>query len=1181
MHLLASEDSTNDMGAREIQQTPGEHIFMSHAPSDLLMMAKGHKKSHPSLRLVDLNHFNHNMTWDYYCDNTLFHANLVVIRLLGGVERHEYAILKIADWAKKNQKSLAIFHAGQLGDKRAMAYSTIPAGQWQLWDAYLAEGGLDNFRALANQMASKKPQPIKRNGPVVMFQPPDKSPNPRVLIISYRAQIQAGLTTALTAMARQLRHLGLNPIIIGIANAKDTMILDECRAIAQKYQPQCILTNLSFANNLGGGGVFGQCPIYGIYTTNCPPKQYFARPNAITAREIAMNIALPELDGVVHGYMVAFNQTEKYNHQFECYLPAQKLYHKNIEQCAQMVKNTILLQQCPNNGKKLAIIMNNYPVSDGRIANGVGLDTPASLAVILRHLNDNGYHLAEAKLTGHELIEKMQQGITHYQQAGRIIRHSLPIADYNQYWRTLPAGARQHIHKIWGRPENDKFYNPQNKSFSLMLWQNGHCLIGLQPQRGYELNNNNVHDPNLPPPHYYLAFYYYIHKIFGANAIMHLGKHGNLEWLPGKAVYGSHHCFPRITLPPIPHIYPFIINDPGEGTQAKRRANAVILAHLMPPLVRADASDDRLQAVESLIDEYYQSSQLDNRRKPTIQKMLIKALEHHPITQELQLDKYNISEKIAKIDEYLCNIKDMTIRGGLHIYGQAMPRAQWVETMVQLSQYRRGDGQGGNDSFINALAKDMGIENSNKNYQTIYQRAVDIINGDDKNLGQHGRAVYDKIINDIAPRVDDSPKRELQYLLQALNGQYVPAGGSGAPSRGRVDILPSGHNFYSLDGRAIPTPSAWRLGRASAENLVLRIMQDTGDSPDSLFLSCFGTAQMRTGGDDVAQALALLGVEPEWEGASGRLIGAKIVPLSLLNRPRIMVHLRVSGFFRDAFAQTMQIYDSAVKMVMALDESDYDNRPRKLYKLKYNQYIQQGINEERADILASLSIFSAPAGNYGTGIQAVVDANKWQKTQEITDSFLAWGDTAYYGDGLDIKATDSLIDSLKRTNIVVQNQDNREHDILDSDDYYQFSGGLHRAIADLTGQNPINYLNDHSNPDDPKIRSLNEEITRVIYGRATNKKWIQAMMRHGYKGAFEIAASLDYLYGFAVTTNCVTSSQFDSMFQAYILDKEVHDFLQANNPNALRDIKITFQQAQDRGLWHPKHNDFRPLIKYI
>ena len=732
----------------------------------------------------------------------------------------------------------------------------------------------------------------------------------------------------------------------------------------------------------------------------------------------------------------------------------------------------------------------------------------------------------------------------------------------------------------------------------------GNVIVAVQPSRGYDIDPKaSYHAPDLPPPHGYLAFYAWLADSIRAQAIVHLGKHGNLEWLPGKALALSAECFPEAALGPMPHLYPFIVNDPGEGTQAKRRAQAVIVDHLTPPLTRAE-SYGRLGELERLVDEYYAAAAGDPRRVKLLGTQILELVRSTGLDQDCGIARgESDTQALMKLDAYLCELKEMQIRDGLHVFGEAPESADLLTALARLP---RGTAPH-QASLMRALAADLGLgfdplcaelganwqgpkpavltgngawRSAGDTVERLEILARDLVAGGRKAEPQWAqtRAVLGWIDEALRPAIAACGRAEIKGLLKGLDGRFVPPGPSGAPSRGRPEVLPTGRNFFSLDSRAIPTPAAWQLGWKSASLLVARYAQDHGNYPKNLALSAWGTANMRTGGDDIAQGLALMGVRPTWEEKTGRVTGFEILPQSLLDRPRVDVTLRVSGFFRDAFPNLIDLFDSAARAGAALDEDPSVN-PLAARAANDRAVLEAaGLSREEAARRAGFRVFGSKPGAYGAGLQALIDEGGWQTDGDLAEAYLAWGGFAY-GAGAEGQEAASLFRArLKTVEAVVQNQDNREHDLLDSDDYYQFEGGLAAAIRHIAGAAPIVYHNDHSRPETPRIRSLEEEIGRVVHARAVNPKWLKGVMRHGYKGGFEIAATVDYLFAFAATARAVKDHHFDALFDAYLGDETVRGFLEAHNPDALLEIEARMAEAIDRGLWRPKRNQVREQL---
>jgi cobaltochelatase CobN len=443
--------------------------------------------------------------------------------------------------------------------------------------------------------------------------------------------------------------------------------------------------------------------------------------------------------------------------------------------------------------------------------------------------------------------------------------------------------------------------------------------------------------------------------------------------------------------------------------------------------------------------------------------------------------------------------------------------------------------------------------------------AQKLLEGEVKSPGSQTNHVLGKINIEVQPTVSKCGESEILGILNALNGEFIQPGPSGAPTRGRLDVLPTGRNFYSVDSRAMPTITAWNIGWKSANLLLEKHLQDNGDWLRTILLSAWGTSNMRTGGDDIAQCLALMGAKPKWDDMSKRVTGFEILPLSVLGRPRVDVTLRISGFFRDAFPQLISLVDSAATAIMNLDEPVEQNLAAARFKS----------GEDRT------RVYGAKPGAYGAGLQALIDERIWNSKSDLGAAYIEWGSYAYGKDSNGKKKTEDFETRLKQTEAIVQNQDNREHDILDSDDYYQFEGGAAAAVSTLQGIDRPIYHNDHSRPERPIIRTLEEEISRVVRSRVVNPKWINGVKRHGYKGAFEMAATLDYLFAFSATTGAVKSHHFDLTYEAYLEDVETFNFIKDNNQSALFEMAQKFKEALDRGLWRPKSNSARALLEKL
>ncbi|WP_370280047.1 cobaltochelatase subunit CobN, partial [Pontibacterium sp.] len=826
-------------------------------------------------------------------------------------------------------------------------------------------------------------------------------------------------------------------------------------------------------------------------------------------------------------------------------------------------------------------------------------------------LSAAGYPLGDSNdlpQTGTARIEALLESVTNNPNT----IHQLPcwqsmvLDEYLFYFSQLPEECQKAVYEQWGPPEQDIKY--RNGRLMLSGIRLGETFVGIQPARGFNIDlAANYHDPDLIPPHNYLAFYFWLRHCYQVDAVIHVGKHGNLEWLPGKGTALSESCWPDIALGPMPHFYPFIVNDPGEGAQAKRRTQAVIIDHLMPPMTRAESYGE-LAELEGLVDEYYQALGMDSRREQWLRDEILKQVRKTHLLDELAGDTADDDEVLAELDAYLCDIKEAQIRHGLHILGELPENAKLADTLVALLRLPRGDDPASQGILHNLIADlDLRIDSelfdplaagredwtgakpnlllavrdelwrseadTRERLELLALKWVEryvLGEGDLEELDDYpqSRSQFEYARNRIHKALEQSVELEIRSLLNGLSGRFVEPGPSGAPTRGRLDTLPTGRNFFSVDNRSIPSPAAWAIGERSAQALIERHLQEHGDFPRQLGLSVWGTATMRTGGDDIAQAFALMGVRPIWAPGSNRVVDFEVISTMQLGRPRVDVTLRVSGFFRDAFPNVMKLYDAAVQAIASLDEPGEGNTIRQNIEARQQQLMAEGLGEEIAQREASYRVFGSKPGAYGAGLQGLIDERCWEQRSDLAEAYLNWGGYAYgnqKGDG--VEARDAFQHQLSQMEAVVQNQDNREHDLLDSDDYYQFQGGMTNAVTVLSGETPAVYHSDHSNPQVPKIRTLKEELNRVIRSRVLNPKWINAMREHGYKGAFEMSASVDYMFAYDATTNLIADYQYEKVTDTLLFDQDNRAFLEQHNPHALEEMAERLMEATQRGLW--------------
>lgn len=1249
MHLLAAQPGaiTDGEEAVDLGQTPGEVVYLSAADTELALLADARRDlvnagyEVPTLRLANLMQLGHNMSVDLYADEIVRHAKLVVIRILGGYGYWSYGIEQIAETCRSCGIALAVLPGDDQPDPELAGFSTLDAeAQYRLWQ-FGVHGGPANSRNLLLYMSSltgldvdwREPATLLRAG---LYWPGIEAPamddvrrqwkqgRPVASLVFYRALVQAGNLAAVDRMIAALEMAGLNPLPVFAQSLKDPVSADTISSLYEDAPPDVVLNATGFAVSAPGkdftSGPLDKTgsPVLQVVFSGGNREGWEGGTRGLSARDIAMNVALPEVDGRIFTRAVSFKGRARRDEATESDIVTYEPVPDRLDFVARLAANWAKLRRTPVNERRVAMVLANYPNKDARLGNGVGLDTPAGSVKVLKALKSAGYRIIDAPVDGAELIDRLKKGPTNDFKtlANRTVSESLSLSDYQIWFGGLPAKVREQVLERWGAPESDPFYKEGDVdcgTFAISAYRCGNVVIGLQPARGYNIDPvQSYHDPALVPPHGYLAFYAWLERGFRADAVCHMGKHGNLEWLPGKALALSEDCFPEAVFGPMPHIYPFIVNDPGEGTQAKRRASAVIIDHLTPPLTRAE-SYGPLKDLEQLVDEYYEAAGVDPRRIRVLTEEILSLCRATGLDEDIGISVDESEEDaLAKLDGYLCELKELQIRDGLHVFGESPTGKLLTDLLVALVRVPRGSGEGSDASLHRAIAADFGLdfdpldcdmaaEWTGKKPPVLMALSDDPwrTTGDTVERVEmlaHAHVSWDLAVNqkrtrtaavmkwledELRPSVAASGEAEIKGMLTALDGGFVSPGPSGAPTRGRPDVLPTGRNFYSVDTRTVPTPAAWTLGWKSASLLVERYMQDHGEWPSVMALSAWGTSNMRTGGDDIAQALALMGVRPRWDGASRRVVGFEVLPLDILDRPRVDVTLRISGFFRDAFPALIDLFDSAVRAVAELDEPEDMNPVAARVRAETERLMKKGADRKDAVLRAGYRVFGSKPGAYGAGLQALIDEKGWQTETDLANAYVAWGGYAY-GAGSEGAAEHNLfVDRLKRVQAVIHNQDNREHDLLDSDDYYQFEGGMTAAVNEYRGERPTVYHNDHSRPERPVVRPLEDEIARVIRARVVNPKWIEGVKRHGYKGAFEMAATVDYMFAFAATTGAVKDHHFDLVFQAYLDDDEVRGFLEDVNPDALRDIADRLIEAQDRGLWTPRLNSTREILQRL
>jgi cobaltochelatase CobN len=1147
-------------------------------------------------------------------------ADIAVVRLLGGKRAWEDGLAAL----RASGIPTVLLSGEAVPDAELMAESSVPAGVVAEALRYLVQGGPENLRELTRFLSDT----VLLTGEG--FEPPAAMPDfgahgsyayeegrPTVGVLFYRAHELSGNTAFVDTLCEAIEAKGANalPVYCGSLRGADAGLY-ELLGRTDAIVATVLAAGGTRASDASAGGDDEAWDIGALAELDVPVLQglcltssqaaWEASDAALSPMDAAMQVAIPEFDGRLITVPFSFKEEGPDG------VPVYAADPERAARVAGIAVRHAALKHKPNADKRLAVVFTAYPTKHSRVGNAVGLDTPASAVRLLDALRAAGYGVDDYPDNGDELIHRLiaagghdVEWLTEEQLASAPAR--VPLADYQRWFAGLDAGLREGMLRHWGEAPGNLYVDGDD--IVLASLQFGNVVVMIQPPRGFGENPIAIyHDPDMPPSHHYMAAYRWLELSFGADAIVHMGKHGTMEWLPGKGLGLSSGCAPDAVLGELPLVYPFIVNDPGEGTQAKRRGHATVVDHLVPPMARADSYGD-LAKLEQLLDEYALVSDLDPTKAPAVRSQiwtLVRAAElHHDLHVDDQPDDDAFDEFVMHIDGWLCEIKDVQIRDGLHILGGGPvdeARVNLVLAVLRSSQVWGGVG-GALPGLRAALAASFGLEEKSllaepgarvavpaelsalaEGPARTASDAVDLLEALARRLAEAmeaggwepkaasqvvvealgGREVPDAVrvlefaAEEVVPRLARTTD-EIDNILRALRGGYVPAGPSGSPTRGLVNVLPTGRNFYSVDPKAIPSRLAWDVGTALADSLLARHLADTGAYPKSVGLTVWGTSCMRTQGDDIAEILALLGCRPVWDDASRRVTGFEVVGLEELARPRIDVTVRISGFFRDAFPHVVALIDDAVRAVAELDEPAEQN------------FVRAHADEDTAEHgdrrRATARIFGSKPGAYGAGLLPLIDARNWRSDADLAEVYAVWGGYAY-GRGLDGRAARGDMEaSFRRIQVAAKNVDTREHDLVDADDYFQYHGGMVAMVRHLTGVSPEAYVGDSAMTDQVKTRTLGEETHRVFRARVVNPRWMAAMRRHGYKGAFEMAATVDYLFGYDATAGVVDDWMYERLAAEYVFSPENREFMEKSNPWALRGISERLLEAAERGLW--------------
>jgi cobaltochelatase CobN len=1095
MHLLTTTLATLDdiVEPVDLRQPPGDVLVLSFADSDLSGLAAAWEMERdvlPSMRFVHLRDLRHPLSVDLWIDRVAARAKVILVRLLGGQDWWSYGVEQLAALARQNGITLALLPGEDRDDPRLAEASTLPPPELDALLRFFREGGRDNLRYLLRRLARHagamldlaEPRPVPR---LTAYWPGEgaidldtltariRRETPVIPIVFYRSVLLAADTAPIDALCAALAARQLAPAPLVITSLKDSDAAEFIREALARLRPAVVVTTTAFAaaaqpgapTPLDDAGV----PVLQAVIATTKRAAWAASARGLGASDLAMHVVLPELDGRVLAGAISFKDPLPTHDGLAFTALASRPEEDRVAALADRVAALVHLQQTPRAARRIAVLMPDYPGAPGRTGYAVGLDVPASVLALLEDLQQAGYAIADVPPTARDLL------------AALLPQALLPLDHYIELLATVPADALARIRATWGEPGDDA--DVHGGAFVFRATWFGNVLVALAPDRGRaDSRRADYHDASLPPRHALVAFGLWLRHVVDVDALVHMGAHGTLEWLPGKAVALSRSCGPEIVVGALPVIYPFIVSNPGEAAQAKRRISAVTIGHMSPPVDAADLAGEA-RALEQLVDEYAQADGLDRRRRERLARLIVETAQRSGLAREAGLvDGADPDEALRRIDAWLCDLKDFRIKDGLHVFGRACA----------------AEGRG--EAWHTSAAA------------------------------------------------------ERSALIGALDGRRVAPGPAGSPARGRRDVLPTGRNLFTADPRTLPTPTATELARLSADEVIRLYLQQHGETPRSLVIDLWGSATLRTGGEEIAHGLALMGCRPLWDHATGRVTGVEVLPPAAIGRPRIDVTWRISGLFRDLFAAQIALIDAAVKAVAARDDGDDEN--------------PLAARRRAGEPLAR--IFGTAPGAYGAGIEDHFGRDAGRAALAV--AYLAATSHVYGGaEAAGTPLPGAYAARVAEADLLVHPGDDPGRDLLEGAADSAFVGGFAAAATSL-GRSPDLVILDTTDPRRPRARPLAGAIARIVRQRAVNPRFIAGQMRHGPRGAAELAETVDRLVAFAQACDAVPGYLFDLVYDAYLADADVRAFLERENPAAARAIAERLAVARRAGLWHPRRN---------
>ncbi len=945
-----------------------------------------------------------------------------------------------------------------------------------------------------------------------------------------------------------------------------------------------------------------------VYSGSRTEEEWRGNPQGIHPSSQVYWVAQPEFNGTIEPVIICARDEES-----EDKYGLRKPIPERVNFLLDRVCAWLKLGRLPVHKRRVTFLLHKNPCAgvEASVAGGAGLDTLESVARVMHQMEEKGYSISNCPENGKELIDIImdRKAISEFRwtTVDEIVKKGgaidfIDVDKYNQWLGDLPHNAREKMISGWGEPPGEGMVHDGKIVVTGINFGNVNVLV--EPKRGcYGARCDGkvckiLHDPNIPPTHQCLATYKWVQE--NSDVIISVGTHGYIEFLPGKGVGLSNECFPEIIVGDRPHLYIYTVKNNSEGILAKRRAYATLVDH-MGPVMQPSGLYDELEEIEELLGQYAHAKNQneENRQQVIFEQVLALAEKTNLIDQEKEIAPDVLVEQLhGKLSLF----RETQIKDGLHILGQTHDEDQMANMLVSIMRF-----DGDRPSIRRLILELMGY----KYEEIIEKKDGGLLDKSTKlafELVKRGLRDSTSVKEDIlevvevknADRIEDlvelitwaidslAPKlkmtaREIPQLLRGMDKKYIEPGASGLLTRGKIDVLPTGRNFYSIDTRTIPTRAAWEVGVKMADNLLHKYLHQEVNYPENIGMVLWAIDTYRADGEQIAQILYLMGARPVWT-ESGIVKGTELISLKELKRPRIDVTIRTSGIFRDTLPHLIELIDETIIKIASLNEREKYNYIKKhvnKYREKEKAISKGAFDKEKVDRLATYRLFSARPGAYGGGgVSLMVAASAWETMSDLGEQYIEKGGYAYGKGAWGEISHKEYADRLSTVDATFHKLASDESDPLDCCCFYDFHGGMYAAVKTVSGNEPKVYWGDTSEPQHPDTRDMKDEMERIARTKLLNPKWIEGMKRHGYKGAGDIAKRVGRVYGWDASAEVVADWIFDDITSTFVINEENRKFFEENNPWALEEMARRLLEAEKRGVWKADPEVLEELKEY-